>query len=170
MKSPYKQIVKSLRYPRPVYMARKCIEVPAMKKATFKEVLKVIKLESTALAKYQPKPWMLRVWSLKQLTTFKWSDLMTYLKQKAPTLLPSIEVAAKSPYKPSQLRKHTPLSNAVGMAACILLKQRCKHLCLLSAFFCMLVTLPKKWDIAVSKPFNVVVFIEHCVYSFVHDY
>lgn len=69
---------------------------------------------------------------------------MTYLKQKAPTLLPSIEVAAKSPYKPSQLRKHTPLSNAVGMAACILLKQRCKHLCLLSAFFCMLVTLPKK--------------------------
>lgn len=101
VKSPYKRIVKSLRYPRPGYTARKCIQVPALKKATLQEVLKVIKLESTALAKRQPKPSMLRVRSLKQLTTFKWSDLMTYLKQKAPTLLSIIEAAAKSLYKPS---------------------------------------------------------------------
>ena len=138
VKSPYKRIVKSLRYPRPVYTARKCIEVPALKKATLNEVLKVIKLESTALAKCQPKPSMLRVRSLKQLTTFKWSDLMTHLKQRAPTLLSIIEAAAKSPYRPSQLKKHTPLSSAVGMAACILLKQRCKHLCLLQVIISIL--------------------------------
>ena len=138
VKSPYKRIVKSLRYPRPGYTARKCIQVPALKKATLQEVLKVIKLESTALAKRRPKPLMLRVQSLKQLTTFKWSDLTTYLKQKAPTLLSIIEAAAKSPYKPSQLKKHTPLSIAVGMAACILLKQRCKHLCLLQVIISIL--------------------------------
>ena len=128
VKSPYKRIVKSLRYPRPGYTARKCIQVPALKKATLQEVLKVIKLESTALAKCRPKPSMLRVRSLKQLTTFKWSDLMTYLKQKAPTLLSIIEAAAKSP----------PLSIAVGMAACILLKQRCKHRCLLQVIISIL--------------------------------
>ena len=57
---------------------------------------------------------------------------MTHLKQKAPTLLSIMEAAAKSPYRPSQLKKHTSLSSTVGMAACILLKQRCKHQVIIS--------------------------------------
>ena len=86
---------------------------------------------------------------------------MTYLKHKAPTLLSVIEAAAKSPYKLSQLKKkkkHTPLSIAVGMAACILLKQRCKHLCLLQVIISILLYAGHASKKAVSQPLILLIF------------
>ena len=91
---------------------------------------------------------------------------MTHLKQKAPTSLSIIEAAAKSPYRPSQLKKHTPLSSAVGMAACILLKQRCKHLCLLQVIISILLYAghaSKK--VTNSKPLMSFLFLLNTVYT-----
>lgn len=141
LRSPYKRIVKSAYYRKMSYTARVCMRNPAMKQATLQEVLKVgngflsiellmellstilqiIRIECSMLCMTKPTPSVLRVTSLKKLSSFKWEDVNTELQQKAPTLFAILKAAAQ----PTRSRQAAPLTSMIAMAAGILLKSIC---------------------------------------------
>lgn len=98
-----------------------------MKEATLQEVLKVgngflstelfmellstilqtIRIECSMLCMTKPTPSVLRVTSLRKLSSFKWEDVNIELQQKAPTLF-------------AISRQATPLTSMIAMGAGIL--------------------------------------------------
>ena len=92
-------------------------------------ILQIIRVECGSLCLLKPVPSVLRVSSLKRITDFKWEDLITELRTRAPTLLAVLQAAAQ----PMRSKKLSPPASIVGMAAGILLKSRNKHMCALQS-------------------------------------
>ena len=83
VKTPYKKIVKCIRYRDPVMLAWSVLKVPAIGDATKKEIMKVVKRESAVLC---TKGSLLRATSAESLSRFRWSMLAKEAEKQAPTL------------------------------------------------------------------------------------
>ncbi len=123
LKSPYKGVVKSMRYKQPLYTARKLMKLPQLQRAILKEVLQVVNYECECLCKVVPQPSPLRLRSTNQLTHFSWQLLVDELREKAPVLTAILTSAAR----PTASKKE-PSKNIITAAASILLKGRSKRM------------------------------------------
>ena len=92
-------------------------------------ILQIIRVECGSLCLLKPVPSVLRVSSLKRITDFKWEDLITELRTRAPTLLAILQAAAQ----PMGSKKSSLPASIVGMAAGILLKSRNQNMCALQS-------------------------------------
>ena len=121
--SPYKQVVKTMRYKRPNYTARNILKSPSLSNATMDEIKRIVKHECEQLCKTTPTPSCLRVAAVKDLTSFKWEPLVKELQNTAPVLTSVLYAAA------GESTQAKPSESAVCMAASLLLKHRCQHMC-----------------------------------------
>ena len=122
LNSPYKRVVKSMRYKEPSYMARTLLKSPPLRQATIDEVVNTVKRECTSICRLRPKPSILRTGGTCVFRDFYWSSLLNELNSKAPTLLAVLKAASGCG---SSQKSLIPLE----VAACILLYSRSKHLC-----------------------------------------
>ena len=121
--SPYKRIVNTMRYKRESYTARKILKSPTFCDATIQELMRTIRNECATLCKKTPSPSYLRVGTINDLFQFDWEPLLQELQEKAPLLMSVLKAASeRSNRKPADVA-------VVGMAAAILLKSRCMHMC-----------------------------------------
>ena len=123
LRSPYKQVVKTMRYNRPNYTARNILKSPSLSDATMDEIKCIVKHECEQLCKKTPTPSCLRVAAVKDLSEFRWEPLVKELQNTAPVLTSVLYAAAEesTQAKPSEI--------AVCMAASLLLRHRCQHMC-----------------------------------------
>ena len=122
--SPYKQVVKTMRYNRPNYTARSVLKSPSLNSATVDEIKHIVKHECEQLCKKTPTPSYLRVAAVKDLSVFKWEPLVKELENTAPILTSVLYAAAEK-----STQATNPSEIAVCMAASLLLKHRCQHMC-----------------------------------------
>ena len=121
--SPYKDVVKTLRYKRPKYTASCILKSPLLSDATVNEICCAVKHECALLCKKTPSPSYLRVPAIKDLSTFQWESLIEELQSTAPVLMSVLSAAAQ------ESTEAKPNVIAVCVAASLLLKHRCKHMC-----------------------------------------
>lgn len=121
--SPYKQVVKTMRYNRPNYTARNILKSPSLSDATVDEIKDIVKHECEQLCKKTPSPSCLRVAAVKDLSLFKWEHLFEELRNTAPLLTSVLSAAAM------EATQAKPSVTATCMAASLLLRHRCKHMC-----------------------------------------
>ena len=121
--SPYKQVVKTMRYKLPSYTARNILKSPSISDATVGEIKHIVNHECQQLCKTTPTPSCLRVTAVKDLSVFKWEHLVEELQNTAPVLTSLLYAAAgeSTQAKPSEI--------AVCVAASLLLRHRCQHIC-----------------------------------------
>lgn len=117
--SPFKSLVKTARYKKLKYTARRLFKSEGMHEATMGEVLRVIRTECELLCKRAPSPSQLRTSSVDSLAQFRWDEVEQELSTKAPTLLSVLRTAARS----------EATNPAIVMAAAILLKSRSLCMC-----------------------------------------
>ena len=123
VRSPYKQVIKTMRYNKPKYTARRILKSPKLNDATVDAIKQTVKHECELLCKKTPVPSCLRLSSIKDLSSFQWEALIKELQSTAPVLTSVLSAAA-------QVSMQTkPNMMAVCVAASLLLKQRCIHLC-----------------------------------------
>lgn len=120
VRSPYKEVVKTIRYGRPKYTVLKS---PLLSDATVSEIKRVINHECELLCKKVPSPSYLRVSSIKTLSTFKWECLIEELRSSAPVLMSIISAGTQ------ESTEAKPNVVAQCVMASLLLKHRCKHMC-----------------------------------------
>lgn len=125
VRTPYKKIVKCIRYRNPGMLARSVLKVPAVSDATKREFMKIVRKESALLC---TKGSLLRVTSAESLLRFKWSMLAEQAEKYAPTLT-SIVTAIVQPSR-NFCRKRASRLAAVGTGLAVLLHEKCHSLCL----------------------------------------
>ena len=125
VKTPYKKIVKCIRYRDPMMLARSVLRAPTIGDATKKEVVKVVHQESAVLC-FKGSP--LRATSMDSLSTFEWRLLAKEAEKRAPTLT-AIVAAVVNPLRKFRRKRPGRLS-AVGTSLSILLREKCRSLCL----------------------------------------
>ena len=117
--SPYKEVVKSMRYNKLQYTARKILKSPEISKGMITQLTRTIKHECEMLCKVVPAPSLFRAKSTNDLLHLNWKPMIEELHRTAPVLIAILEgVAGGSNSK-----------QIIGMVAAILLKSRCKHMC-----------------------------------------
>lgn len=121
--SPYKGVVKTMRYGRPKYTARHILKSPSLSDATVIEIKCIIGHECELLCKKTQSSY-LRVLDIKDLCEFKWKSLIEQLQSTAPVLTSVISAAAT---RSSTENKSSMV--AICVVAALLLKHRCKHMC-----------------------------------------
>ena len=121
--TPFRNVVKSTRYRKPRYTARKLLNAPQLREAALAEVRAVVNLECEQLCKEKPAPSYFRNASVQSLKEFEWKEIMRELHERAPVLATVLEAAAQPP---SRDLCRTPM---IGMAAAVLLKARSKNMC-----------------------------------------
>ena len=119
VRSPYKRVVKTMRYKMPKYTARSILK-SGLSNATLTEVNRIVQHECELLCKKIPTPSYLRVSDIKDLSTFKWEVLMAEISSIAPTLTSILSAAAQ--------RSQSEIVH-ICMVVAVLLKFRCKHMC-----------------------------------------
>ena len=127
--SPYKSVVKSMRYKQPSYMARTLLKSPPLRQATLKEVVNTIKRECVSMCHRLPKPSVLRTGGTTTFKDFNWTIFLKELNAKAPTLLAVLKAACGCDDGSTQ-KALIP----VEAAASVLLYTRSKHLCRVQSF------------------------------------
>ena len=116
-----------MRYMRESYTAQKILKSPTFCDATIQELMHTIRNECATLCKKTPSPSYFRVSTINDLFQFDWEPLLQELREKAPLLTSVLKAAAeRSNRKPADVP-------VVGMAAAILLKSRCMHMCKIDA-------------------------------------
>ena len=122
--SPYKSVVKSMRYKNCDYTARKIMKSGKISQATVKQVGRLVGRECRLLCKAAPnKKSDYRVKSIDDLLHLNFGSLADELQRKAPVLTSILKVAAEN----SSHRK--PDNSVICTVGGILLKSRCKHMC-----------------------------------------
>lgn len=122
VRTPYKKIVKCIRYRDPSMLARCVLNAPAVSKATKREITK----KESALLCTKVSP--LRVASAENLLRFNWSMLSREAEKCAP-LITSILAAIVEPTIKFRRKRPGRLA-AVGTGLSILLREKCHSLCL----------------------------------------
>ena len=120
--TPFRNVVKSTRYRKPRYTARKVLNIPQLRDATLSEVKAVVNLECESLCREKPSPSYLRSASVQSLNVFEWKEVIRELFERAPVLTSNLEAAA-------QPLSHLSPVPMIGMAAAVLLKARSKNMC-----------------------------------------
>ena len=93
VRSPYKQVIKSVRFQQPSYLARTAWKASALKSSFVRVVTNAISLECKQLCRTSPSSSLLRTASVHKLLEFKWDAVLEELKTKAPTLLAILQAA-----------------------------------------------------------------------------
>ena len=120
--SPYKRIVKSIRFKKPCYTAHTLFK--SLPNATLREVLNAVRRECESMCKVKPSS-LLRSSSVAELKQMEWASILDELKARAPVLLSIITEAATSRSGSSR----APLPTIIAMAVAIVLKSRSKNMC-----------------------------------------
>lgn len=123
--SPYKPVVQTTRYKRPLYTARTLFKTPSLRDATLKELLNTVKHECDVMCKVVPSSSILRSSSVRSLKEMRWESVLDDLKSRAPVLL-SVLTAAGTGGAGSSTRPPSP--SIIGMVAAVLLKARSKNM------------------------------------------
>ena len=122
LRSRYKWIVNTMRYNKAMYTARRILKSPKLSEATVREITRTIKQECATLCKMTSQS-SFRVKTIADLLQFDWVSLLQELKNKAPLFTSVLKAAAEG------ATHRTPDVAVIGMAASVLLKSRCKHMC-----------------------------------------
>ena len=121
--SPYKRVVKTMRYNKASYTARKILKSAPLSNATITEIARTVKFECVKLCKTVPSPSNFCVKTTSDLLEFDWEPLLQELEKSAPVLTSILKAAAEG-------STHGQLHPAgLVMAASILLKSRCQRMC-----------------------------------------
>ena len=121
--SPYKRVVKTMRYNKASYTARKLLASATLCDATITEIAHTVKRECIQLCKTVPSPSNFCVKTTSDLLKFDWEPLLQELETSVPVLTSILKAAAEG----SGHRKLDPAG--LVMAASILLKSRCQRMC-----------------------------------------
>ncbi len=135
--SPYKKIVKTLRYKRGMYTARACLMVPEVKEEALQQILTAVRVECNHLCQKNPRPSILRNGSTKELKAFSWKKVILELQRKAPTFLAVLQAAAqprrrrllslaRNSSKKNLQPRGAARDSTLVTAAAVLLKERCQ--------------------------------------------
>ena len=123
--TPYKDVVKSMRYKRPAYTARKFLAMPKLKQESIKRMADGIDKEC---ALFCAKNGSILTTAKSKYTQFNWDKLFTELESNAPTLLAMLKAASK--YDSSSIKSKIRLC----VAASVLLYSRSQLLNVVQLF------------------------------------
>ena len=90
--TPYKDVVKTMRYKRPAYTARKFLAMPRLKQESIKRMSDGIDKECTLFC---TKNNSILATAKCKYTQFSWVKLFAELRSNAPTLLAMLKAASK---------------------------------------------------------------------------
>lgn len=130
IQSPYKPMVKSTRYKKPLYTARTLFKSPTLREATLQEMLNVVRRECDAMCALTPLPSVLHSSTIQSLKDIQWDSVVDDLKARAPILSSILTAAASRSVSNATV---FPPSGIIGMAAAMLLKSCSKNVCKLQA-------------------------------------
>lgn len=122
--SPFKHVVKTMRYKQAPYTAKAMFKTKELKRATINLVASKVQQECASLCGRMPSKSLFKLSKLKQLKQFDLNALNSELASRAPVLFTILKAAAsKSP-------KQTPRRSMITMAAAVLLKARSQKMCM----------------------------------------
>ena len=121
--TPFRRMVKSIKYRKPQYTARTLLKAPALRDATLREVINVVKHECKTICRKSPSPSLLHTTSVHSLKETDWAEIMHELHERAPIFTSILESASNCS------RAQTSQFPMLVMAAAILLKARSKKMC-----------------------------------------